>query len=469
MAVMNDIVSRRSVDGCFKLAIRFPRAALRGAGAAMSSALTEEGRLVPERGSSVPWRFESVLQDEEGALILGPDFLGRSLDEARGIEEGMPLLLRVARALAALAADSTLPRGIVSSGLLVSDRGDVLALPPNAIAKALSASGAESRAAAVARVKSPLSTGSEADASFLLAQATYRIASGKNPFEREAGEAGGTAGTGQGRVPTGLAAPQLDLRLAGLVDRTLADPTSVRLSEWLAALEAAAEAWKRELSSAEAAELGERRVAFEAGALAAARRATFFRKKGGILIAAAVAAVALALIGGDIARADRDKPNFSILAPRELARRYYQAVDALDIESLEACGDKKVIKIDEDYMTNLFVITKSRIAYEGKSPVVRAADWVAAGRPALDSNDLLYGIAALSLSGAESYADKASVSIRAEYDFWIVDRKEDPSADPIKALPGPILEKRVDELRLVKVGKGKKGWQITGLDRRVQP
>ena len=84
---MNDLLLRRPDNGAYKLALRFPGGALKGAGAALAAAMGEDGRLVPlvatgpgGPGSSVVsaiWRFENILQDEEGGLVIGPDFEGK--------------------------------------------------------------------------------------------------------------------------------------------------------------------------------------------------------------------------------------------------------------------------------------------------------------------------------------------------------------------------------------------------------
>jgi hypothetical protein len=479
---MNEIITRRSVDGADKLALSFPAGALKGAGATFAAAMGEEGRLVsgaasPDRVSSTPWRFESIVQEGDYAFLVGPDAIGTdltgaSLDDSTVLEEGLSHLLILARALSLLQAEGSLPRGIVSSAVLFTEDDGVLVLPPIAVAKALSARGSGARSAAVARLSSPCvvppERGPESDASFLLAQAAYRFAAGRGAFELEAAEPRGVAGTAPVAIPMGLAAPRLDPGLASLVDRALVEPESVSLSDWIAVLGAAqTEHWTRDLPPAEEAELTRRRDAIESRLRTRKRRAGFLRKRGGILIAAAAAIVVLALMGADMLRAQRDKPDFSRLTPRELVQRYYLAIDGIDMESLEACGDKKAIEKDQSYLINLVVITRTRTAYEGKSPVVRAQDWLAAGKPALAQADFLYGIVGLSLSGGETWAGTSAVSISAKYSFWSLDRKEDASGDPNKVLSAPFEEKRLDELTLERGRKG--GWRIVGLERRILP
>lgn len=469
---MNPILFSRFEEGSPKLALRFPAAAIKGAGLALAAAMAEEGRLV-SGGASTPWRFESIVQDEEGALLVGPDPVGladaveeglraESLDEAKSLETGLKRLLSLARALTLLKGEGRLPRGIVSSGLLFAkDReGTILLLPPAAMARALTASGAQSRSAAAARLSSPRSTGPEADASFLLAQVAYRLATGKSAFERESAEPSGVAGSVPG-LTIALSAPRLDLGLAAIVDRALADPGSAPLSEWLECLETAREAgWTREIPPEEMSALARRREAAEAQARSRRRRADFFRRRGALLVGVAAAVVVLALIAGDMLRAQRDKPDFSDLSPRELVRRYYLAIDAIDLDSLEACGDKKAIKNDEDTLINLTVLTKTRTAYEGKSPVVRAESWVASGKPPLAPTAFLYGIVDLAVTEQGGDGGDRAV-LKAEYSLWYLDK---PESAPLDSASVPTEARRSDTLTLE---RGKRGWRIVDLERKT--
>ena len=391
-----------------------------------------------------------------------------NLDDAKDLEEGMSRLLALARALAALEAAGKLPRGIVSSGVLfapVNRAGDasasgaaVLLAPPAITAKALIAGGAEARAAAVSRLGCPDSKGAESDASFFLAQAAYFFATGRHAFEREAGEASGLAGPRPSSAPAMLASPRLDRGLAALVDKALADPNAASLAEWLEVLAAASgTGFTRKLAPELEAELSARAQALEAQDRARRRRADFLRKRGGVLIAAAVVLAVALVIGLDIARAQRDRPDFSALSPPELVHRYYQAIDGLDLEALEACGDKKAIKADDDMVISLVVVTRTRTAYEGKNPLVRAADWVAAGKPSLGPTDFLYGLVGLSISEDASSSPDRPV-FRAEYSLWTIERAD----SSIEAASLPAELRRSD---LVTLARAKKGWRIVGLER----
>jgi hypothetical protein len=471
---MEAIIARVSRAGAEKLALRFSAGALKGSGSALAAAMGEEGFLVRPGSGLETWKFEGLEREGEGALFFGPDFEGASLDDIEGLGDGMSALFAFAQAFETLASEGKLPRGIISSGLLVSGAkggggaGAVLVLPPTAVEKALASRGSAARSAAIARLASPLAKGPRADASFLLAQAAYSFATGSGAFEREASDSGSLAAAKRYATSAALAAPRLDPALAALIDAALDDPNRVGLDAWIKALAAAdASGWERELSPEEEARIALRRASVEAAAKKKRQRETFFRRRGALLVGVGVALAALGFAAADIIRAQRAKPDYSKLPPLEVVRHYYAAIDGLDIDSLEACGERAAIKADGDALANLVVLTRTRMAYEGKNPLLRANDWVAGGKGAIKDGEFLYGIVGLDISElGDNGADSGSVRYRAKYSVWSLERTDAPSGDPLQARTEPVEEKRVDELALT---HGKKGWKISSLERTRNP
>jgi hypothetical protein len=433
------------------------------AAGAMAASLTEEGSLVA-RGASrrEAWRFESLGEGESEALLIGPGFEGASLDSGALVEDGMPLLLAAAKALDLLNREGCLPRGIVSSGILVGPGGEVLVLPAVAVARALSARGPEVRAAAAARLVHPRSDGPEADASFLLAQAAYRFAAGAHPYPREAAESGSSAPPSPPVLAAALAAPLLDPALAAMIDEALADPKAVPLSRWRATLdEASGRGWLRVIGPGEEAELARRRAA----ALEAARRkgaaASFMRRRGALIGGVAAALALIGLFATSMIGRRADLPNLSGLSPIQVAQAYYRAIDSLDLETMEVAAEKKARKEDDNMAVNLTVLMKTRIAYEAKDPMVKASGWLAAGKPRLGQTDMLFGVTGLELEeagGDGSDQVGATRSIRASYSLWFVEK----SGTDLDAYSVPVEDKRIDELELEKT---KAGWKIVALER----
>jgi len=443
----------------------FPASSIKGASGAIAAALSEEGSLVSGAARRRPWSFESIEEGGGETSLTGPGFSGRSLDSARGVEDGLGLLLEAAKALEYLSREGGLKRGVSSTGILVGPEGEVLVLPAQSVARALSARSPQERSAAAARLVHPRSESAEADAAFLLAQAAYRFASGTAPFPREAAEAGSSAPPSPPVLAAALAAPALDPALVSVIDRTFADPGSLPLIEWRKELdEAARHGWLRVLRPEEEAEIGREKAARLEKAAKKEALSTFMRKRGALVggIAGGLALAALVVVSTIQAR--NDGPSMIGRSPIQVAEAYYQGLSGLDIETLEAAGDPKAkeISADSTMVTNLFILTKTRLAYEGIDTLARAGDWLAAGRPPLDSGKMLFGVTGLELkeeSASPSSESGSSRSIRALYSLWYMER----SGDEIGAELAVIEEKREDDLRLELT---KKGWRIVGLERR---
>ncbi len=444
------------------ISLVFPRSSIKGMAGAMAASLTEEGSRVSASLHREVWRFESIEDRGDTTRLSGPRFEGRLLDSAGSLEEGLDLVRSAARALEFLSREGHLQRGLVSTGILIGQDGGVLVLPAGPVARALAAAGPEERAAAAARLVHPRSTSAESDAVFLLAQAAYKFASGRAPYPREAAEVSSSAPPTPPVLSAKLAAPRLKPELVSLIDRSLAEPASVNLLEWRVALDEAAErGWLRNLTPDEGTELARLREETIQKAQRKDAVSTFFRKYGLMLGGIAVGAALLALITVSTIRARNDGPNLSSFSPRQVVEAYYRALDSLDIETLEAAADKKAAATDSTIVTNLYILTRTRLAYEGIDSMVSASKWKAAGMRTLNDGEILFGVTDLALKvksppSSEELGSRCSIS--ASYSLWYQERDEGAWG----TAPKIVEDKRVDELVLEKT---KKGWKIVELTR----
>jgi hypothetical protein len=447
---MDDILAKLGQGGRDGLAIRLPRQSFKTGAIALRA---QSGYILfPDRIEE--WRVETFAESEEWILVSGPAFAGRSLDEAGSPEEGLSLLARSAAALGRLSALKLLPKGLLSAGILCGDGEVVLVLPPEFVARSFASLDPERRDRAAAHLASPRAESAEDEASFLLAQAAYRFATGKPAFSRLGDDRGETHIARGGFLPVSLEAPRLEPALAGMIDRVLADPRGIGLGEWEGALaEARALGWFRSLPEAEAERLERSRRARVAAMARAGARAAFFRRRRGALIAAAIALGIAAAYVGSVLSAARSKPDYSGRPPREIVDLYYEAIDGLSTDSIEACGTKDAVRADYDMATNLFLISKMRMAYEGGNPLVRAEDWLARGRPELGPAPLLFGIAGLGIEELSLGRDEAAY--RAAYSLWSMERKGEDSSAPRES-------RRVD---LLSLSRSAKGWKIVKIER----
>ncbi len=488
---MRDITATIEVDGAAKLGIGLGGGGKAPGGQALSSLLKSRGCLVS--GDRVEeWKLEGVADRAEGLYVYGPAFAGKSLDSlvvAAGGDRAAALaaVARAARALEAAAARGLLPAGLSSAGILLGLGAEALILPPESAGRALrsASDGAEVGAAglALAWLRSPKADGAAAEAAFLAAQAAYRAASGESAYrvpeapKRGDRAAKGRGGTGRaadlvsgGFLPLALLRPELDPELARVIDESLAKPEAGSLARLRAALDGAeGRGWERRLTEGESDAASRRLGAARASLESRRRREAFFRERRALVVGVSiglVVAVAAALTAYDI---QRGKPDFSKLTARELVETYYRSIDALDVVALEACAPRRgrkeraeAIKQDSNYVSTMTVVSKTRQAYEGKDPIVMAEAWIAAGKPALDPDRVLFGISGLAVAELSAAPDRATYA--AEYSAWTLERRGEPGEARAEAAPPLPLERRLrDELSLAR--DPKKGWRITGIVR----
>lgn len=464
---MDGILTTIEHDGAPALAIRVGGGASRPSGQALSSLLGARGCMV-RHGRVEAWRAEGAAETETGVFLYGPAFEGRGLDDASeppndpagGVDAAFDSLLAAASGLVLAAGQDMLPRGLVAEGVLLGEGGDILILPPEPILRAMKAAENDTRKHAPGFPRSPRAETSDAEAAFLLAQLIYRAASGESayaPGGTAAGEAGRELASG-GFVPLALRSPRLDAELAELVDATLAEPGPESLGRLRDALAAArGRGWLRSLTAAEEEAASRRLAAARAALDARRRRETFVRKRGGILIGAAVAVVLLLVGALTVADARRGKPDYSALSPRELVETYYRAIDSLDLDSLSACATSGAARADMELLSTMTVISKTRLAYEGKNPIVSARAWTEAGKPPLGSDSTLYGITNLSI--VELSAVDNAATYRAEYSSWSTEHIDNGS---LKARERAVS----DNLTLEKSRSG--AWRIIAIERNAQ-
>ena len=225
-------------------------------------------------------------------------------------------------------------------------------------------------------------------------------------------------------------------------------PTSPSLAEWDRAFEEAAKGkYFRKLSTDQLATIAIQRKAAETRVGKRLARRHFIAKRGGLLTGLAITAVVIAAI----AIFDRPPPgpDLSELGPEAVVQAYYEAIDGLDLATLEACLEGKAGKDDKSLVTNLTVVTKMRQAYTRDELFISAKEWVTAGSPELAEGTLMYGITDLEI---RSLALESRLEAR--YTLWTTGSSED-------SIRG-INIRRVDRLVLA---QGKKGWKIISIER----
>jgi hypothetical protein len=221
----------------------------------------------------------------------------------------------------------------------------------------------------------------------------------------------------------------------------------------------------RSLAPAEKEALEAERERFVRKREKAVRTGRFLRRNRAAILAFAGALVIAALVTGSLIQARLDRPSTLGMDPAAVVESYYNAINALDHEMLEACVTGGAGKDDIGMVTNLYVVSRIREAYESREVFINPKEWRENGG---FSDKAVFGIGDLDISEAETDGGGRAV-YRARYLFFnpYPDSNGDtatPSTEGEDAPPpAPSGIPRLDELVLAQDRKGL--WHIEAIRR----
>jgi hypothetical protein len=188
-----------------------------------------------------------------------------------------------------------------------------------------------------------------------------------------------------------------------------------------------------------------------------------------VICVAAVIGTALAVRGYFQRLADM--PNTIGMTPVEVAETYYGSFETLNHEMMEACIYGKNAKLDIDMILNLYVLNRTRMAYEGSQTQVSAREWLEHGSPQTDLT--VFGVTDLTLTPMGGSESQGEIILEARYKLWMPasysgDSDDIPSEEELRTgnytTPPPQSRNYLDRLELLLV---KNAWRITTIDRTL--
>ncbi len=122
-----------------------------------------------------------------------------------------------------------------------------------------------------------------------------------------------------------------------------------------------------------------------------AKRNAFWRVKGTIITVSVIAAIAILGFAGNWLYRFLQPPATAGMEQEAIIEALYDAQNNLDTELLTDAV--KGCRLPQEMeVTSLYVTTRTRMAYEAINPVVSAAEWTEAGKPAIPGYSIIYGV-----------------------------------------------------------------------------
>lgn len=347
-----------------------------------------------------PWRFSGYVRRGGTLLVAGPWVDGELLVSAlqRAPADALAAVARVAAALARLARDGLAQQPLQLNGIHLLAAGGVLILPPAVIRQLTETHSPAAILAAAERINHP-DLGGEQRWGVMLAILSYRAITGEYPFPAPREDELRDQMRRLEVVPARLLGPGCSAELSSFIARALRPQrheTRPPLADWPAIL-----AREREAVAAVAADEAERlrataEVLRHRYAQAFRRRVFLQRNLRTMVVAAVIVAAVGGLLGSIIANQFKPRSTRGY-SPRQVVEAFYASIGALDHTTMEdaVVGDAGKALINE--AVNLFVVSRVAQGYEGRSHIVNAAQWAAAGEPELPPDRSLYGPSALQI------------------------------------------------------------------------
>ena len=370
------------------------------------------------------------------------------------------------------------------AGIIVSENGSVLFLPPTLFERSMLSRSGNERAFLYGSWIAPISDKS-ANLRFTVAACAYAVMSGKRPFEQEDEEKRSEDYLDNNFIPlayliaaendkTKALLQMLDGALSCKTQYTKSGLQSARPSQSAGAAAAsakvpaflppdftdlltAASAYGKTDAAANAKkELDEKRTAFIAQRHKTVKRRRFMRRHG-VKLAVAAAAILIAAVSAVGIVKSNNRPTTKDMTAMEVVRTFYSALHNLDTLTMDSCGSRKALKNYSNMAATLFVTGKMRQAYENTPSFLTPEQWVASDNP-LDY--WVFGLTHLTVESEDpaAYAqnahrgDTAQITAR----FYILAEEGQHNYRVAAYTDRLMLE------------YGKKYWQITRIDSQSE-
>jgi hypothetical protein len=317
-------------------------------------------------------------------------------------------------------------------------------------------------------------------AAFTAAAMLYRIFSGTPPFPATDESLLHQDMREDNFLPIRLAVPGLDARLAALIQEALELPHgngTKLLNGIIAVLQpggqtVSAASLVHPLSEENRLLLEKEKAQFQKKKTASVKTRRFVTRNSALLLTCLAAFIAAVLVAVSVAQSRSRLPSTAGMKPIQVIESYYNAFGELDHQMMEACVTRGAGKDDINMVINLFVISKTRQAYELKksSPIISARDWQQGAE--IDSDMQVFGVTDLRITNNNEQVtnnkDMEEMQYRVNYTLWLpIELADDPEIKPTGTRP-PFSYYRTDIVTLVRK-KEKRGfnWRIADIQRET--
>ena len=404
------------------------------------------------------WYFSDFIRNDGEVCLCGPFLKGTALDEIleRKPEDSIPYISRLIRALLLLQERSIELFSFQSDGVLFLEDGGVFFFPPEIMHKIMDSRSQGYKIQAHELINHPYLKGEER-ASFTIAILLYRLITGKFPFS------GATDGEIRDKMRNfdvlspHLVRPEIKPAISESLEKSFGKSKTLTLHDWDRIVSSwITEGIYREIPSEERDALLARAKEQEEKSILSYRSRIFWEKNGKKVLLISAAVIVFGLIAGSFVKRALEPRSTKGFSEEQVINAFYTSINTLDHMTMQDCVIGGAGKQEINEAINLYVISKQTTAYEGKSYIVPADEWVKKGKPELNPPYFVHGVTDLKITRERGGPEPVFL---ATYTRW--SRKEVGEGQPTDSTLSASTRIK-DRLSLK---QDKKDWVIFKIDR----
>jgi len=414
--------------------------------------LLSEPGIIIEDTFSKKWECTESFEYKGKLIFPGPFYDGTTLADT---VINIGTILKLARAFQKAIKENFPIKGYYSPGIFSTSGGEILFFPPQLISYVINRLSDEANMEYWQPYNHPEAQG-EAQITFILGVLAYQLITGELPYTGNSLPELREKMRNSRPLKIELLAPGIKNGIAELINGSL-NLKDINIDNWIRQLEL----WNKEGIIIDVSESEKLLAQITAEKKQKIRQKQFERKQylsknwKAIAVIAAVFGVVVLFSIGPIKNALKP-PMTTGMSAEEVVETYYNGIIDMDVDVMEDCLEKGIGKGDINEVTQLFVISRVRTGYEGKSGFVSAQDWSDGLIKKLNEGEQIAGIADLQII----YLGDST--FRATYIRWFTETLSENNS--IQNLQ-PKKVRYTDTLTLDKI---KDVWTIVKLDRKTK-
>ncbi len=372
-------------------------------------------------GTVTPWRIAGVTQHEGRIVLYGDAVDARPLSEYLRLdwEHLLPYLARLADGFRVAEREGLEIGPAHTRSILFTGDGGILFLPAVLCAAIATQQSAGNRMEFSSVYTHPGRTDSQ-NRSFALAVMAYRGLTGEFPYTADEEDELRNLMRARPPMEAWLRNPEIRPEVSREIDAVLspdgsdamgADAWTERFRRWRH------ESVFRTVTDEERSEILARAAVAERRSGGAFRRREFWRKHWKRVVTIALVVALVGSVPGTIIRNRLQPRQTAGLPPTEVVRAFYGAINEFNHALMEDAVVDGAAREEIRMVTNLFVMSRMRMAVEMTSGFIDADEWRREGSPQIPEGAMPWGTALLDLEQVR--AGEHEVVYLARFEMWM--------------------------------------------------